>query len=119
METLMRDHWEAVLVLLGAVWTVLLALMGAVFGLLMKRHETQAMRVGEEMGQHNERITRVEDDVGDLRVAIADGKRDRQGLHYEIAQGFRGVGEKLDLITKSNAAEHEGIIRLIKHNGRE
>jgi len=117
MESLMRDHWEAVLAVLAALWAAFVALTGVVFGLLTKRHEAQAKRVGQEMGQHGERITRIEDDVGDLRVAIADGKRDRQGLHYEIAQGFRGVGEKLDLYAKSNAAEHEGIFRLIKHNG--
>jgi len=117
MESLMRDHWEAVLALLAVVWTALLALMGVVFGLLTKRHETQAARVGEQMGHHDERITRLEDDVRDVCVAIADGRRDRQGLHYEIAQGFRGVREKLDLITRTNDQAHEGIIRLIKHNG--
>lgn len=113
----MQEHWEAVLAVLAAVWTALMALIGVVFGMLTRRYEAESKRMGVEMCQQDERITQVESDVTDLRVDLADGKRDRQGLHYEIAQGFRGVAEKLDLYAKSNATEHEGIIRLIKHNG--
>lgn len=117
MESLMQEHWEAVLAVLAAVWTALMALVGVVFGMLTRRYEAETRRLEVEMCQQDERIAQVESDVGDLRVEIADSKRDRQGLHYEIAQGFRNVAEKLDLSAKANASEHEGIIRLIKSNG--
>ena len=97
---------EAVLAVLVLLWGIVVALAGLVFRMLTKRQD-----------KHGERITRVEDDVGDLQVGLADGKRDRQGLHYEMAQGFRAVGEKLDLITDANREAHGGIVRLIKNGG--
>ena len=104
LQEIIADHWELV-----AAFNATLLL---IIGWFVRR---SFAHVEEHQCRQDARLEQMERDIIRLDKDLVDSKRDRLGLHAEIADGFKSLREHLTLMERGNTEAHNNIVRLIKN----
>lgn len=108
MESFISENAGLVAAVLVGLLTLLVGQGKREFNAIQRHQDRQDKRL-DEMGSK----------LGQLKSDQADSKRDRAGLHSELAQSFEHLEKQLSAMDKNNYDAHQMIVRLIRNNGHE
>jgi septal ring factor EnvC (AmiA/AmiB activator) len=106
MEEFISEHPQLVSMLVLALISIVTALGKREFNSIQKHQDAQ-----------DRRLDAMSKNIQHLDRDLADSKRDREGLHDEIAAAFKNVEKRLDAMSVANNDAHNMIMRMIRTNG--